>query len=187
MAHKNFCKNNNKKITYFIFILETFRIVSTWGIGRLSYQKNQLFLIRSFALISSQNPNWILTIVGEGEYRERIQTLIIQEKLQDRVELIGAVKDIDFWYKNSSFLVFPSLWEGFPNVLAESFRQGLPAIGLQKTSENQLIEHNRNGLLVNDNELDFASAMQQMINNYIFRDCWKSLIKFQRLSAKENF
>ena len=140
------------------------------NVGRLSYQKNQLFLIRSFALISRQNPDWILTIVGEGEYRERIESLIIKENLQDRIELIGAVKDIEFWYKNSSFLAFPSLWEGFPNVLVESFRQGLPAIGLQKTSGvNQLIKNNHNGLLVKDNEHSYASAMQQMINNDIFR------------------
>ena len=140
------------------------------NVGRLSYQKNQLFLIRSFALISRQNPDWILTIVGEGEYRERIQSLIIQEKLQDRIELIGAVKDVDFWYKKSSFLALPSLWEGFPNVLVESFRQGLPAIGLQKTSGvNQLIKHNHNGLLVKDKEHNFASAMQKMINNEILR------------------
>ena len=140
------------------------------NVGRLSYQKNQLFLIRSFAMITIQNPNWILTIVGEGEYRKRIESLIIQEKLQDHIELIGAVEDIDFWYENSSFLAFPSLWEGFPNVLAESFRKGLPAIGFQKTAGvNQLIKHNYNGLLVKDNEKDYALAMQQMINNEIFR------------------
>ena len=140
------------------------------NVGRLSYQKNQLFLIRSFAIIASQNPDWILTIVGEGEYRGRIESLIIEEKLQSRIELIGAVKDVDFWYKKSAFLAFPSLWEGFPNTIVESFRQGLPAVGLQKTSGvNQLIKHNHNGLLVKDKEHNFALAMQQMINNAIFR------------------
>ena len=56
--------------------------------------------------------------------------------------------DVDYWYQNSSFFVFPSLWEGFPNALVEAFREGLPAIGLRSTSGvNQLIVDKKNGLV----------------------------------------
>ena len=37
------------------------------NVGRLSYQKNQLFLIKSFALIASKNPGWNLNLVGEAK------------------------------------------------------------------------------------------------------------------------
>ena len=140
------------------------------NVGRLSYQKNQLFLIRAFSLISTKNPEWVLTLVGEGEYRKKIEKLIIEKNLSSRIELIGAVKDVDFWYQNSSFFVFPSLWEGFPNALVEAFREGLPGIGLLSTSGvNQLIINKKNGLLVESKEINFALAMQQMINNHSFR------------------
>ena len=140
------------------------------NVGRLSYQKNQLFLIRSFSLIASKNPEWILTLVGEGEYREKIENLIIEKNLCNRIELIGAVKDVDYWYQKSSFFVLPSLWEGFPNALVEAFREGLPAIGLSSTSGvNLLIKDKKNGLLVESKEINFALAMQEMINNYSFR------------------
>ena len=139
-------------------------------VGRLSYQKNQLFLIRSFSLIASKNPGWNLTLVGEGEYRKDIEKLINEKGLSNRVELIGTVKEIDYWYQNSSFFVFPSLWEGFPNALVEAFREGLPAIGLSSTSGvNQLIIDKKNGLLVNSEEKAFAYAMQKMIDNKSFR------------------
>jgi len=140
------------------------------NVGRLSYQKNQQFLIRSFSLIAEKNPSWILTIVGEGEYRKSIESLILEKGLQNRVELIGTVKEIDIWYEKSSFLAFPSLWEGFPNVLAEAMRQGLPGVGLKKTAGvNQLLIHKKNGLLSSHNEIDFASCLQEMISNTLFR------------------
>ena len=140
------------------------------NVGRLSYQKNQLFLIRSFALIASKNPDWKLTLVGEGEYRENIERLIIEKGLINRIDLIGAVKEVDYWYQNSSFFVFPSLWEGFPNALVEAFREGLPAIGLSSTSGvNQLIVNKKNGLLVESKEESLALALQEMINNLSFR------------------
>lgn len=140
------------------------------NVGRLSYQKNQIFLIRSFALIASKNPNWHLTLVGEGEYRKNIEKLIDEKGLNNRINLIGAVKDVKYWYQNSSFFVFPSLWEGFPNALVEAFCEGLPAIGLSSTSGvNQLINNKRNGFLVKPQEIAFASAMQKMIDNKLFR------------------
>ena len=140
------------------------------NVGRLSYQKNQLFLIKSFALIASKNPGWNLTLVGEGEYRKNIEDLINEKGLNNRINLIGAVKNVDYWYQNSSFFVFPSLWEGFPNALVEAFREGLPAIGFSSTSGvNQLIINKRNGFLVKPQEIAFASAMQEMIDNQSFR------------------
>ena len=140
------------------------------NVGRLSFQKNQIFLIDCFSLISHKNPDWILTIVGEGEYRKKIEDIINKKNLSNKIELIGAVKNVDYWLKKSSILAFPSLWEGFPNALVEAFRQGVPAIGLTTTSGvNQLINHKKNGLLVNQNENQYADAMQYMINNIDFR------------------
>ena len=54
--------------------IETPKIIL--NLGRLSFQKNQLFLIKSFSLISANNPEWKLVLVGEGEYREKIEGLI---------------------------------------------------------------------------------------------------------------
>lgn len=140
------------------------------NIGRLSFQKNQLFLIRSFSLIAKQYPDWVLTIVGEGEYRPLIEELIMEKNLFNQVKLIGAVKDVDYWYKNSAFFAFPSLWEGFPNALVEAFSNGLPALGLNTTAGvNELIVNNKNGLLALHKEKNYALAMKKMIDNISFR------------------
>lgn len=140
------------------------------SVGRLSYQKNQDLLIRGFARIASSYPDWVLTLVGEGEKRGEIERLIAEKGLATRVELIGAVTDVDAWYRKSAFLAFPSLWEGFPNALVEAFRQGLPAVGLKRTAGvNELLRHNETGILASDNEVGFAAALQAMIVDVDFR------------------
>ncbi|MGF1743151.1 glycosyltransferase [Vibrio profundum] len=139
-------------------------------VGRLSYQKNQLFLIRAFSLITDVNSDWILTLVGEGEKRTEVELLINELGLDEQVELIGAVTDVDDWYSKSAFLAFPSLWEGFPNALVEAFRQGLPAVGLEQTAGvNELLQHKKSGLLTAYDEPSFAAAMQTLIDDLEFR------------------
>ena len=140
------------------------------NVGRLSYQKNQDLLIRAFARIALTNPDWVLTLVGEGEKRGEIEGLIAEKGLTSRVELIGAVTDVDTWYCESAFLAFPSLWEGFPNALVEAFRQGLPAVGLERTAGvNELLKHKETGILASDDEFSFAAALQMMIDDVEFR------------------
>ena len=140
------------------------------NVGRLSYQKNQSFLISAFSRIATSNPDWVLTLVGEGEKRDEIERLIREKGLADQVELIGAVTDVDAWYYKSAFLAFPSLWEGFPNALVEAFRQGLPAVGLMRTAGvNELLRHNETGILSFDDELGFATALQTLIDDVDFR------------------
>ena len=140
------------------------------NVGRLSYQKNQTFLINAFARITSVYPDWTLTLVGEGEKRGEVEQLVAEKNLIDRVELVGAVTDVESWYRKSAFLVFPSLWEGFPNALVESFNHGLPAIGLKQTAGvNELIQHNVSGLLTGHDVDKFSKMMAWMIENLEFR------------------
>jgi len=140
------------------------------NVGRLSYQKNQVLLIRAFARIATAYPGWVLTLVGEGEKRAEIERVIAEKGLSNRIELIGAVTDVDAWYRQSAFLAFPSLWEGFPNALVEAFRQGLPAVGLERTAGvNELLRRNETGILAPGDEIGFAAALQAMIDDIEFR------------------
>lgn len=140
------------------------------NVGRLSYQKNQTLLIRAFAQIAARCPDWVLTLVGEGEDRPKIESLVADMGIADRIELVGAVADVDAWYRDSAIFAFPSLWEGFPNALVEAFRQGLPAIGLERTrGVNELLRHNETGILATDDEGGFAAALKAMIDDIEFR------------------
>lgn len=140
------------------------------NVGRLSYQKNQIFLINAFARIAKDYPAWKLILVGDGEKRAEVEALISAKKLNHQVILIGVVSDVHAWYKKAAFLAFPSLWEGFPNALAEAFSQGVPALGFKETAGvNELIQDGITGVLVERNEIDFAEGMSKMLDDWEFR------------------
>lgn len=98
------------------------------NIGRLSTQKNHVFLLKIFNEIVKIRPESRLVLVGEGELEETIRTMINQLGLQDSVIMTGAVYDVSSYYSMADVFLFPSLYEGLGIVLLEAQANGLPIL-----------------------------------------------------------
>jgi glycosyltransferase involved in cell wall biosynthesis len=119
------------------------------SVGRLSYQKNYDVLLNAFALLANRFPDWDLRIVGEGDDRAKLETMIVSTPaLQGRVALPGATQDVAAQYAAAQLFCLPSRWEGFPNALAEALAHGLPSVGFENCSGvPDLIAEGRSGAL----------------------------------------
>ena len=132
------------------------------NLGRLSYQKNQETLLRAFSRIAADFPQWKLRLVGDGEERKSLVELTDKLSMHKQVEFAGSVVNTSSEYAKANLFCFPSLWEGFPNALAEAMAHGLPVIGFSACAgTNVLIKNGVNGLLVEDgfSEIKLAEAM----------------------------
>ena len=96
--------------------------------GRLSIQKGQGHLIRAFKRVKEAVPNTVLVIAGEGEQEDYLKTLISDLGLNDSVRLVGHISNVYKYLKRADVFAFPSLFEGFPNALAEAICVGVPCI-----------------------------------------------------------
>lgn len=122
------------------------------SVGRLGYQKNYSSLINAYAKIANKYDNWKLIIVGEGEEREKLETLISRLDMHQIIILEGAKKNVSDYYIKSHLFCLPARWEGFPNALGEAMSHGLPCIGYKECSGvNDLIDNGTNGLLSDGN------------------------------------
>ena len=118
------------------------------SVGRLSFQKNFLVLIRAFSALASKYPNWDLVIVGEGEQKDLISQEIIKHNMSKRVIIRQPVSNIESEFRKADIFCLASFWEGFPNALAEALSFGIPSVGFANCSGVcDLIINESNGLL----------------------------------------
>jgi len=97
-------------------------------IGRLSVQKGQWFLIRSFKSVVNKHKNVKLCIIGEGELKQKLTKLVKKLDLEDKVFFLGNQKNIFPFLKKSDCFVLSSLVEGFPTILIETLAVDIPII-----------------------------------------------------------
>ena len=98
------------------------------SIGRLWQEKNHIDLIRAFARVATNFPEWKLKIVGEGELRSLLLDEVHQFELVNRVEFTGATRNVAAEYARASIVALPSLYESFGLVAAEALASGRPVI-----------------------------------------------------------
>lgn len=86
--------------------------------------------------------------------KNEIETKIKDLGLQDSIILKPFTKDIESEYLNASIYAMSSYYEGFPMVLLESSSYGLCPIAFDiKTGPSDIIENNKSGYLIQDNDL----------------------------------
>lgn len=134
------------------------------SVGRLIPSKNFKELIEVFHKADIKK-EWKLLIVGDGPEKKNLTNLINNLGLNDRVELIGAVEDIDYYLSISSVFAFTSISEGFPNALSEAIASPLPCISYDIIAgPSDLIVNGDNGFLipVNEKELYISQLIKLM-------------------------
>ncbi|MDG5471367.1 glycosyltransferase [Jeotgalibacillus sp. ET6] len=181
-----------------------FSIDTLVTVGSLNKHKGQWHLIRSFKKILELNSNLQLVIIGEGPLKNILIKLVEDLGLESKVYLIGK-KDNPFKYiHRSKIFIFPSIVEGFGNVLVESMACNTPIIATDcKAGPKEILTYDANvnrtidstiaakyGVLVpplngeiygaeinlTSQELDLADAINNMLNDEKIYENYKTSI-----------
>lgn len=131
--------NNGKDIDRFLFkpdVRKSYRAklgarddqILLGHVGLFHRQKNHTFLIETFEEVCRCADNYRLVLIGEGEDREKIEQLVHIKNLTEKVIFLGRQSDVENWIQALDIMVFPSLFEGMPNVVLEWQIAGLPAL-----------------------------------------------------------
>jgi glycosyltransferase involved in cell wall biosynthesis len=137
------------------------------AIGRYTAQKGFDLLLDAWSIVCSKVNDWTLQIVGDGEDREMLLQKAESLEIADKVIFTAPTNKVIDAYKQASFYVLSSRFEGMPLVLLEAMHMGLPLVAFDcEYGPAELIIPNYNGLLVeNGNSHNLADAMLELIFN----------------------
>ncbi len=107
----------------------------TGTIGELTTNKNQTALIEQ----ALANPHMYLAIVGEGEDRALLESLIAHHQLGDRVKLFGFMPSVEVLRGFDTFAL-PSHKEGLPYVVIEARAAGLPVVANRTGGVGEILD-----------------------------------------------
>jgi glycosyltransferase involved in cell wall biosynthesis len=135
--------------------------------GRLTRQKGFGMLIRAFARVSADHPDWRLRICGGGPLERKLQAQIHRRGLADVVTLTGPVEHLGDEMANASIFALSSRAEGFPLVLIEAMSRGLGVVAFDcPTGPRDVIEDHVNGILVPPRDTKaLAAGLREMIED----------------------
>ncbi|ODS35022.1 hypothetical protein BEH94_03710 [Candidatus Altiarchaeales archaeon WOR_SM1_SCG] len=128
-------------------------------VGRLSKVKGCEYLIKSIPYMDISN--FKVLIAGDGLEREKLEKLVKNLNIKDKIIFLGYVKDILSFYRMIDVLVFPSKFESFGISVIESQSCCVPVVASNVGALNEIIKDNENGLLFEfANEKDLAEKIR---------------------------
>ena len=133
-------------------------------VSRLIERKGLQFIIPQLQKIQDSTEKKVkLVVVGDGPYREQLETITREYKVADMVEFVGQKnkKEIVPFYQNADLFILPSAKEGMPNVVLEAMACGLPIIMTPCEGSKELVQDNGYILLTSE----MGEKIQQLLRN----------------------
>lgn len=155
------------------------------GAGRLVRSKGFGDLIRAFALVADDFPEWTLRIFGDGPQRGDLLRMSRDLGIAGKVELMPPTTDIEAEWARASIGALASSYEGLPLVLLEARGAGLPVVAYDcETGPREIIDNGEDGYLVAVGDVQgFASSLRLLMGDeerreFMSRNAAESMRRF---------
>lgn len=113
--------------------------------ARLSPEKNQLIVVEAFDSLKSDKK---IIVNFAGNIHDESYAALVREKIENHTNanvsynFLGYVKDKENLYASCDCVILPSLTEGTPNVVLESFARRIPVLASDIPQNRVLFQNN---------------------------------------------
>lgn len=131
-------------------------------VGRVAFEKNIEFLLRTFARVRARRPDALLVIAGEGPARESLTRRSRELGLAESVRFIGYLDrrtDLPNCYAAGDAFVFASRTETQGLVLLEAMAQGTPVVSTAELGTRSILTPACGAFVVPEQEDAFADGV----------------------------
>ena len=139
------------------------------AVARYAYQKNVLAFLQVVRKVKDAGLNVQFIWYGDKEhdqqYYQRVENEYNKLDIADYILLKDSCREIQNEYNKSDVLMLPSLFEGYPNVIAEAMASGLPILCSDRYENPYIVEDGVNGFLFNPESVDsMFESIKKMLN-----------------------
>ncbi|MGD9781049.1 MAG: glycosyltransferase [Kiritimatiellia bacterium] len=127
-------------------------------VARLHAAKNQMDLLRAFAVVRQRHSAAVLWLVGEGDRRAALQKESRRLGIVDAVRMPGVREDVDDVLAAMDLFALPSRWEGMPNALMEAMAAARPVIAADLDGIRELVSDGETGWRVPPGDVSALAA-----------------------------
>lgn len=143
---------------------DVLRIVT---VARYTQQKNVLTYLKAVRMVKDMGLNVHFDWYGDKKHNAAYYAEIEKEyqklDISDNITLHNPNQKIEEEYRKADICCLPSLYEGYPNVVAEAMSCGLPILCSNVYENPYIVEEGVNGFLFNPESVeDIAGAIKKM-------------------------
>jgi len=155
-------------------------------LARLMPQKRIDLMIRVWAKLAKDFPDWHVKVLGDGMQKDDLTKLTKELGVEDSFLMPGAVKDVNAELEASDILCLTSEYEGFGIVLIEAMLKHVPVMAFEYVGVHDIIEDGVDGYVVPFGDVDaYAERLRALIvseelRNTFANNALESVKKFDK-------
>lgn len=136
------------------------------ALGRFQKEKGFDIFIYSMGKLKERGVSCKAIIGGNGEEEKNLKKLSKELQVDDSVEFLGYIDDKQQFFEKCDIFCLPSLNESFGIVIIEAFARAKPVIATDCPGPIELIEHEKNAIMVpKNNSTAISEAILNLVNN----------------------
>lgn len=132
---------------------------------RLSYEKTVDRIILAAERLRAEGYNFNCLILGDGYEFDKLQSLIFEHKLNDKIQMLGRVSNPFPYMKKCDWFLCPSSRESFALTLIESTALGTPVITTECGGPEDVIERGTYGILTENSAEGVYCGMKKVLDD----------------------
>jgi glycosyltransferase involved in cell wall biosynthesis len=134
-------------------------------VARLHPVKRHDLFLRAIGLLRDRGLDIRAILVGDGPERSRLEALVTELDLTERVRFTGEVEDVRPFMGQAHVVAQTSAFEGFGDVVIEAMAMGRPVVGTARGGMTETIRDGQDGFLVDVDETEIADALERVLTD----------------------
>lgn len=135
------------------------------NVGAFLPVKNHEFIVAVYEQIKKLRSDSVLWLIGQGGTMPKIKQLVHEKGLDEVVFFLGKRTEMQDIFAGMDAFLFPSLFEGFGNVLLEAQAEGVPCLSSTAVPEITSVTEYAKRMPLGESAEEWAKTLLELIEN----------------------